>query len=266
MSLPLAFLRIGIQDALQYRAESFIWILCDIGPPIMMLFVWTAAYGGQTDVAGFDLPTMLTYTIGVLLLRNAVTSHVEWDVDEAIRMGTLSGHLAKPYHVWLRWLCTTLASRVFRTAVTAPVALLAWLFTTPSTVTLGLASAERVLATSISVALAITLSFLVKLIIGLCAFWISDIHGLHLVEEILSYSFGGMLVPIELLPTILTPVANVLPFRALYHVPMSIALGRTEGAEAWLAVGFQLVWLGVLLLVARFLWRRGLLTYEAVGG
>ena len=264
MSLYLALWRIGLQEALQYRAESVIWFLFDVLPPIMMVFLWLTAYEGQASVAGYSLQAMLQYTVGVMVLRNVVTAHVEWDVSYQIRQGTLSMHLVRPMNTWALWFMTGLAARTVRALMLLPVLLacLVWLGSYLETPEWG----TGIGALAASLVLAYMISFFTKLGIGFLAFWLTDITGTLTLVEVVAWVFGGMLLPLELLPDVLRPIAALLPFQYIYHVPMSLLLGRLDPAEVQTTLGVQAAWAGGLVLLAGAIWQRGLRRYEAVGG
>ncbi|MGE3913901.1 MAG: hypothetical protein AB7K36_31445, partial [Chloroflexota bacterium] len=84
MRLYGALLRISVQDSIQNRVESSIWFLYEILPPLMMAALWLAAYEDQADVAGYSLPEMLAYTVGVMVLRSVVTVYTEYNMDDQI--------------------------------------------------------------------------------------------------------------------------------------------------------------------------------------
>lgn len=264
--LALALWRIHIQEAIQYRAESLVWLLGDVAPPIMMIFVWLAAYEGQSHVAGYDLQAMLGYTVGVMVLRNVVASHIEWDIDQSVRNGTLSTHLVRPFNVWLLWFWSGIAARTVRGVMVAPVILGCMAWFGPSLTPVSADWVQRLPAVTTCLVLAYVLSFVMKLVVGFMSFWLTDIYGLNLAEEVITYIFGGLLLPLELLPNWLQAIAWVLPFRAVYHLPLTAVLGRLQGIDLLVGIAIQAGWLAVITTVAWLLWRRGLIRYEAVGG
>jgi viologen exporter family transport system permease protein len=261
----LALSRLVLQEALQYRAESVIWFLFDIVPPIMMAFLWLAAYEGQASVAGYDLGSMLLYTLGVMALRNMIDTHIEWDVNSQIREGTLSMHLVRPFNVWGLWFLTGTAWRAMRVMLVTPVlaGCLVWLAPYLQPPELGWELAPLLV---LSIALAYLVSFFLKLCVGFTAFWLTEMFGILALVEVTSVVFGGMLLPLDLLPPSLRAVAAALPFQYIYYVPLSAMLGRLEGADfLWALVG-QAAWAAALGLLAYAIWRRGLQRYEAFGG
>ncbi len=90
--------------------------------------------------------------------------------------------------------------------------------------------------------------------------------GILALVEVTSVVFGGMLLPLDLLPPSLRAVATALPFQYIYYVPLSAMLGRLEGADLLTALANQAAWAAALGLLAYAIWRRGLQRYEAFGG
>lgn len=257
--------RVALQDAFQYRVEAMIWFLYDILSPIMMAFVWLAAYQSQGSVAGFSEAEMLTYTIGVMTLRTLITSHIEWGMDWEIRQGLLSTNLVKPLSMWGFWFVGEVAWKVVRAVLIAPVLAACLIWLGPS---LGgtAFSADRLLLAGVSVVLGYFVCFLMKLCLGFVNFWTNDINGPATVYEVTASIVGGILVPLALLPESVQTVALLLPIQAVYNVPLSLLLGKDVGAAPWTGIAMQLGWIVLLWGLALVLWRAGLRRYEAVGG
>lgn len=260
----LLLLSLGLQDALQYRLEGAIWFLFDVLPPLMMIFVWLAAYRETDQVAGYTLGEMLGYYLGLALLRNAITTHPEWEIAESIRSGRLSMLLLKPLHPWGYWLASDSAWRLVRVLMVAPILLAAgvllggqvrWPSPDPPTL----------LSLALGLLLAYLLCYFLKLCIGFAGFWLLDINGLAGLYEVAVYLFGGTIIPLELLPPTLRQLAEALPFQYIYYLPLALALGRAEEPAIWSALATQTLWTITLFLLALALWRSGLRRYEAVG-
>ncbi len=264
MRIALALLRIGFLDAVQYRIEAFIWFLFDLLPPIVMVYLWLAVYEERADVAGYSLDQMLGYYVGVLILTTLLTSHVEWGIAHDVRQGLLSALLLRPVSPWTHWFMDNLAWKGAR-----------GLFLTPSTLILivalgGYLSLPRlsplgVVLLIVSLVLAYLLCFTLKAILGMAAFWMTDVMGLIGVWEVLMLVLGGTVLPLELLPLPLQWIATVLPFKYIFAFPLTLGLGRLEPAEIWSGLVIQIAWLGIALLGARLAWRRAIRRYEAVG-
>jgi ABC-2 type transport system permease protein len=257
--------RLSLADAIQYRVESAIYFLYEMLPPIMMAFVWLAAYQDQATVAGFSVAEMLAYTIGAMMLRAVVTVHVEWALDHEIRQGLLSTQLIRPFNYWGFLFADSLAWKAVRLMFTVPalIGCLVWLGPVIGGLTVP---PERLPAIVVSVGLAYVVCFFLKLSLGFIGFWTNDIIGVTTLYEVIANVLGGVLIPIALLPDWLQTIARLLPIQAIYSVPLGILLGKGDGATAWFGILLQLGWIAALWGLALVLWRAGLRQYESVGG
>jgi len=260
-----AVMRLALQEAMQYRVESGIWFLWDVVPPIAMAFLWLTAYQEQSTVAGYDLSEMLLYTIGVMVLRTMITSHIEWGMDYEIRQGVLSTNLVKPVDMWAFWFIGESAWKVMRALWLTPVLIgcLIWLGPTIGTVAL---SFDRLPVLLVSVILAYVVCFLMKLCLGFVGFWTNDIVGTTTLYEVTANILGGVIVPLALLPDQLRVLAAFLPIQAVYSIPLSLLLSKDTGGGPLVGLATQLGWIVGLWLLALVLWRAGLRRYESVGG
>ena len=265
MRLYVVLARMALADAIQYRVESAIYFLYEVLPPIMMAFMWVAAYESQSMVAGYSLGEMLAYTVGVMVLRGTVTVHVEWALDHEIRQGLLSTQLTRPFNYWAYLLVDSLAWRSIRLAFAVPLMLVALVALGPWIGSFQMAW-ERVPALLLSIALAYMVCFFLKLCVGCIGFWTNDINGIITLYEVVASVLGGILIPVALLPDSLQTVARLLPIQAIYTIPLTIMLGKSEGTDPLYGIGLQLVWIVVLWGLAMVLWRAGLKQYESVGG
>ena len=59
--------------------------------------------------------------------------------------------------------------------------------------------------------------------------------------------------------------AFILPFRWTVGFPVELFLGKLTPVQALTGIAVQLVWLGLILLLLRVVWRAGLRIYSAVG-
>jgi ABC-2 type transport system permease protein len=263
--LYATLMRLSIADAIQYRVESAIYVLYELLPPIMMMFLWLTVYQDQSSVAGYALGEMLTYTVGVMVLRATVTVHVEWALDHEIRDGQLSAALIRPYDYWGFLLVDSLAWRMVRQLFVLPTLLGALYLLGPTLDGLSL-PLERLPIVLLSAALGYVVCFFLKLCIGFIGFWTNEIMGITTLYEVIANVLGGILIPIALLPDWLQTIARLLPIQAIYSVPLGMLLGKGDGADPWWGIGLQLGWIVVLWGLARVLWRAGLRRYESVGG
>jgi ABC-2 type transport system permease protein len=62
------------------------------------------------------------------------------------------------------------------------------------------------------------------------------------------------MVPLWLFPDFIRGLAEALPFKSIYYIPISIYIGTLSGDAIVRALGFQAVWAVALVLVSRWAW------------
>jgi ABC-2 type transport system permease protein len=233
------------------RSFAFTLVANQAVTPLIGLAVWTTALPGRN---------LSTYYVVLLFVRLLTVSYEEHTFSGRIYNGELADDLLRPHPVVLQPLGENLALRVWHLIIGLPL-LVGALLLAP----IQLAGRDLALAMP-ALLLAAGLQFLFTYTLALSAFWSERAHGITGLGVTLIFLLGGEAAPVFLLPTGLRSIAAALPFRAMHGFPAEIAVGALSGAELLAGYGWQLLWLGVLLLVVRGIWRAGLRRYTAVGG
>lgn len=253
--------RIGVMQAVAYRAELLVWILSTSMPLVMLaLFSAVAAEG---PLGRFSSADFTAYFLATFIVRQFTASWASWEINDEVRTGSLSMRLLRPVSPIISYAIENLSAMPLRLVIAAPVAF----------VMLAASGAERLPGDAAGWLMfgagwigAWLLTFTVHVIMGTLSFWMEQSMKLMDVWFAGYLVFSGYLVPIELFPPGLREVAAYSPFHAQIGLPVELLLGAHTQAEAlgWLAV--QWGWVLGLGLLARGLWRRGLRRFGAVGG
>jgi ABC-2 type transport system permease protein len=119
---------------------------------------------------------------------------------------------------------------------------------------------------TISLLMAAFMQFFITYSLAMMAFWILEISTIVFIVYSFEYFLGGQMFPIDIMPAGVQEVMKWLPFYYELFCPVAIFLERLKGAEMFQALAIQTGWLLVTWAAARFMWRRGLGHYQAVGG
>jgi ABC-2 type transport system permease protein len=114
--------------------------------------------------------------------------------------------------------------------------------------------------------LAYVIMTLLTLMLGMIAFWTTEISGLEMLYRLINQFFAGALVPVSLFPGAIRVIADVLPFQATTYTPVALYVGRLRGADALGAVGVQAVWVVLLIFASWAMWQRALHRVVVQGG
>jgi len=255
-----ALWRLGFAETAAYRLSLLMWIVTAIFP-LISLVLWRALAEsgpiGEYDQAGFD-----SYFVAAFLVRQLGASWVVWDLDRQIRNGDLSSLLMRPVSPVLHFVMLNAATVPVRVILSAPIAV-AVLVATGGMTMLGDPWLWPLVP--LSLALAWLLNFLVQLVVGCLAFWLTKAASLFEIWLGLFIVLSGYTVPTSLFPAGLAEVARVLPFHAVLGFPVELLVGRLAPAAALQGLALQVMWVGLVGSIAAVLWRRGLRAYGAFG-
>lgn len=259
-TLP-TLLRVGVAETVAYRAEFLVWILTTT-LPLVMLGLWSSV-ARETPFRGYSSDTFVAYYLSTLIVRNLTGSWVAWQVSEEIRTGTMSMRLLRPVHPFVAYAASHLAAIPFRTVVALPIALILLLSSGASALT---SEPVQVALVAPSIALAWLINFNLIFAIGAVAFFATKTMALMNLYFGLFSLFSGYLLPIPLLPRALGWLAEWLPFRYGLSAPIELMTRSLDGGQITALMAGQLTWAIVTLLLALWVWNRGVRRFEAVGG
>jgi ABC-2 type transport system permease protein len=259
-ALP-TMLRVGLAEAVAYRAEFVVWLL-STNMPLVMLALWTAV-ARDAPVGRFGQREFVAYFLAALVVRLMTGAWVIWEVNQEIKSGTLAFRLLRPVHPLLAYACENVAAMPLRVVLSLPVAL-TLLFT------LGGSHLTRDpllwALFPITVVGAWLITFLAMSIVGALAFWIESAGSVFEIWMGLFGVFSGYLVPLELFPGWVTQLARALPFRYMLAFPVEMIIGLESRSRALAELSVQWLFVGLLLLGALGAWRLGLRRFAAFGG
>ncbi len=253
--------RVGLAEAVSYRAELLVWLLSTTMPLVMLALMTAVAREGP--VGRFGPEEFTAYYLAALVVRLLTGAWVIWEVNFEIRQGTLAYRLLRPIHPLVAYACENMGAMPLRLLAAVPIAAIAVLLAGPGHVT-GDPLLLAVFPLSIVGAWLIT--FLAMSLIGALAFYVESSGALFEVWLGLFGVFAGYLVPLELFPAWLATAARFLPFRYMLAFPVEMIVGMTPRGAALGELAVQWAFVALLALAARTAWRLGLRRFAAFGG
>jgi ABC-2 type transport system permease protein len=253
--------RVGLAEAMAYRAELIVWVLTTT-MPLVMLPLWLAV--AETGaVRGFTGADFVAYFLATFCVRQVTSAWASWTINYEVRNGTLALRLMRPIHPFWAYAIENLAAIPVRIAVAGPVAIGALLWTSYDHVTHDPAMLG-IVAVSLVGAWAIT--FLAHVAVGTLSLWTQSSIKVMDVWTAGFFVMSGYLVPIALFPDAIRWVPDWLPFRYQLGLPVEAITGRLELGEALRMLAIQWGWVAGLAAICAIAWKRGLERFQAYGG
>jgi ABC-2 type transport system permease protein len=233
---------------------------------VVLIFVfielWTVTFGvsGHGSFAGFDLRRMIWYLV---ITESVVLSCPRtFDrVDQEVKAGDIAYTLTKPYSYGLFHAAGYFGNALLTLPVNFVVgASLAWIAVGPPPVSLTIWP-----VVAAAVLLAIALNFAVEFMIGLSAFWFEDTFAFYWIYQKLTFTLGGLFLPLTFFPGWLKAIAQRLPFSSITYAPARLVAGEGAGTVAS-TIATQIGWLVVLGTIAVLVFRHGVRQVNVNGG
>lgn len=234
---------------------------------LVILFIyaqlWRTTYSvaGQGGlIAGYSEAELLWYLAAAEAIVLSLPP-IHAVIEAEVRHGDVAIRLGQPYSYLLFHYSAFVGLGLLRFAVTLAVGgALIWVLVGPPPQALSGAPALLALLASTQ-----ALHFCYGASIGLAAFWVEDVSGLFFLFDRLKWLLGGFLLPIELYPAAIRPLVDALPFRHMIAGPARLFVKFEWAAAAELALS-QALWLGILGLLCRALYRAGVRRVDVHGG
>ncbi len=225
--------------------------------------VFIALNRARPVAEGYDLADALTY---VWMTQALIMPIYLWgwlEIALTIRSGDVVSDLSKPFNYYGFWLSRDLGRAAYHV-----------LFRGLPTILIGVVLFDirlpRDLATwplfAASLTLAIVISFCLRFMINVGAFWTTDVRGINGMTLLFVNFLSGFLVPLEFFPPALRALAEGLPFAGLISIPLNVFLERPRGIDLPLLLAKQALWAAAFVLAAQLVLRAATRKLVVQGG
>lgn len=260
--LLAAMAKVGFATYLAYPAGVAMVFLSYPIVIMMYRYVFSAAFAHGRNVAGYDLPGILTYVTISWLLNTFYMTPTGRVLGARVRDGQVAMDLVKPVDLMALYFGQSLGRTAFRVVFATAPLLLVFAFTHMIRPAPPSIMAPFLLA----VVAGYLINFLLDYMIGMIAFYLGYNNGIRWGIRMVMNLTGGMVVPLSFMPAPLAKIFSFSPTVYMFSQPVHVYLGRHPGMEAW-AVAFQgSAWVLVLYLLAQMMQRGGIRRLSVSGG
>lgn len=227
---------------------------------IIYLFLWKTLYGDRNEVLGYTLNGIITYYALSFTIRALVNSRsASRAVEDDVKSGNLSTFLLQPIsYTLLNFTSLTIYNFVRILIPASMVVLLTYIypvFDPPTNIVLFIPS----------FGLAIVISFLYHSIFGAISFWLVNTWGIRSFMGRIVSLLSGSVVPLSFFPMWLQQINAYLPFESMVSIPVNIYLGNLHSSGFSTLIGKQVLWVALLVVLHKVVWKRGYRKYDSVG-
>ncbi|MGW5848343.1 ABC transporter permease [Streptomyces sp. NPDC055254] len=254
MRLYLAVAAGGFRRYATYGTATAAGVFTNTVFGFIVAYTYIALWDERPGLGGYDQAQALTFVFvsqSLLAAGAIIGGGFQEELQERVRTGDIAVDLYRPADLQLWWLAADLGRAGFqllgRGVVPIVAGALAFQLALP-------ADPVRWALFLVSVGLGLVVSFAVRYLLGLAAFWLMDGSGVNLMATVVSIFFSGMLLPLTVFPGGFGEWVRALPWAAMLQVPLDVLLGKHAGVAGTAeALGFQVGWAAVLLGAGRLL-------------
>ena len=205
----------------------------------ILVFFWRAIYADTATISGLAQDQTIRYILLAFIFMPLTSNDLVWEFGSNLREGMMIHHLLRPVNFQAMHYAQALGGLVTRLALQLPMIFVAILLfglrlpTDPLTW----------LAFLVSALLGFTVMFFFNWFLACFTFYTTEIWGLGVLIEGMTFFLSGALVPLVMMPEWLRAVVLSVPFAQALAVPIGLLTGITPLTDALHVWFVQILWI-----------------------
>lgn len=254
---------ISLQRELSFRASFLMERARAITIVIAFYAFWSVLFSDRAELLGYSKSQMITYVLGMNILRSLIFSGQNWELIREINTGRIASYLIRPISYFGFCISRDMVDKLLNfVSAILEVALALWILDAPLYVPNKISS---LLFFTLMVILSLVLYFLLSYTVSALAFWTAESGGPRFCFELFVEFAAGAFFPLDVLPQALRRFFHALPFASMVYLPLNIFLERASFGEILKGFAVSALWIFLLALLCRAVWKKGLKNFSAYG-
>lgn len=250
----LAVLRGSIMESLSFRASTFLRITGNLVYLIIVYFLLKAIFDSSPvdTVNGMNFYDTMIYLVLAAAMFNFLDTFVVYWIGDDYQTGQIALYLTKPIEYQLFLFFSRFGNCVISFFVTFLPTFIIVYFVTKGSIVLGM----NLLFFVVSILLAVGVNYCIDFLVGTICFYTQSVWGVNIMKEVVVSLLSGAAIPLAFFPEIFRKIVYLLPFQAIYHIPLHILTDKTmQLSDYMISLGTQLFWLVAMLGASRLFWK-----------
>ena len=262
----VSLLKVRFLNGLQYRAAALGGLVTQFFWGGMLVLIYRAFYGGSDIANGYAYKDLVSAT----WLQQAFLAFVmlyDWDSEmlDSIMTGSISYELTRPVDLYRLWYVKIISKRLAMAALRfAPIVIAAFFMPRPYNLSPP-DSLPAFMLFIVTLFLGLILLGALSMLIYISVFKTMSPIGSMTAFSLLSEFFGGLTIPVPLMPAWLQNVCMALPYRCIGDLPFRVYTGHIGVSGAFFGIAAQLLWIAVLVAAGMY-WMNRVTRLAAVQG
>lgn len=261
----LALTRAGVLEALSFRANYMVSFFGNLVYLVVIYFLWKAIYNSspQDIVNGMTFSDTFIYLVLATAMFNFLESFVVWVMSRDIQTGKIVVDLIKPMDYQLYTFMNFSGNFVTAFFITFMPTFLIVLFITWGKIAIGI----NLIFFLLSLVFASIINFCIDFIVGTICLYTESVWGTNIMKEVIVLLLSGATIPLAFFPDTLRKIVELLPFQAIYNLPLTVLTSKSTNLSGYFqAIGIQLFWVIIMILISRLFWKKSVKVITVNGG
>lgn len=280
------FISNAIKEQYAYKFRALIWVIYDMILLFVQYFLWKAIFNAN-DGALYDISIKqyINYIAVGMVTARFLFCFIDEKIADDVKSGNIAMNFIKPYSYLAMNVAKQLGFLIGGIIAMIPLLIVSFMLTGFIEI-----SFTVVLYYIVSLVLSFFIITFFNLILGICAFWITNYWGLMLLKWHLFVIFSGEMIAVSLffkisqngiknfpvpLPEVfiqtffktLGVISYCLPFQAMGYTPTAIYTGMVSGQKAILLhICLQIFWVIVMGGILSLVWKSAKKQVTVLGG
>lgn len=233
-----------------YRGATLAGIFTNSVFGVIYSFVYLTLWRERPGIGGYDAVDAVTYVWigqGLIMVVALWAGGPTDELPERVRDGAIAVDLYRPVSLVSWYLAQDAGRMVYHLLTRGTLPLLVGVLLFDLRAPAGVWAGAAFL---VSVCLGVVVSFGLRFLAAVSAFWLLDATGVRTLSTVAATFFSGMVLPLVVFPEPLRSICLALPWAAMLQTPADIWLGRHTGVDLLGALALQAGWAATLLALA----------------
>lgn len=253
MKIFLSFVKRYFKLDTYYQFEFYMQLLRDFMIMYSAYCLWRVLFAQGLGYAGASREAVLTYGVFGAVFTSFVTRDgCQTYISKKIRDGVMDADLLKPIDLQMHMFIRDLSQKFSKLLLVTLPALIIFLVLTKLFFAVNMLNFTLFL---ISGMLAYIILFAINFLFGMLCFFTLSIESISFAYTAVVSFLAGQMVPLWLFPHWALKIINLLPFRCIFDIPMSIYIGRGSTMNMIIDIGLQAFWAVLLIICGNLAWK-----------
>jgi ABC-2 type transport system permease protein len=260
-----SFLSISVKNQSVYYGAMYVYFVSALFHTGVALLIWLFAQ--NTQYAGYSKPELLGYYVLVLFLSTFNGWYVFGAIAQQISEGDILPYMLRPTSYLKAWFAIEAGFKLISTIIflVGTIAITAIFLYFKAPISFPQLSLTDLLIFLPSIVCGILTTFLFTYMLGLLAFWFTEVQFVDYIYFTIVPFLSGDIVPLTFFPSFIQKMNVFLPFRYQMSFSLEILFHKIQGPDIAFGYLISFLWISVLFLLTKVAWKNGTKAYMAFG-